>query len=130
MGTLVSSHQEKGVLLDITVRISTEEANAYRSFIQSDVPKCPHCGAPIELRPDDMHINIYSPLNPLFGMEMGRPQFDCIRCGKRVEVMADMDLHAFPSIIQYLTRLRQEYKKRLELAKTRSKGIVINGNQK
>lgn len=115
--------------MDITLRVADNEADIYRSFIKSDMPCCPHCNAPIELRAEDMHLVVYSPLTPMFGMEIGRPKFQCNKCGQTVEIIADMDLHAFPSIIQYLTRLRQEYKARLARAATKPKGIVYNGQK-
>ncbi|MCM1531854.1 MAG: hypothetical protein NC114_06240 [Ruminococcus flavefaciens] len=129
MKTLVSSHTVQGVLLDITVRVSEDEAPIYQSLIDSDRPKCPACGAAMKLKAEDMHLVIHSPLTPLFGMDIGTPRFKCPSCGTDVEIPADMDLHAFPSILQYVTRLRQEYKRRVALAQAKSKGIVIDGKK-
>lgn len=129
MKTLVSSHTEQGVLLDITVRVSPNEAPIYQSLIDSDCPICPNCGGSMKLKSDDMHLMIYSPLTPLFGMDMGKPKCDCPTCGKSMEIPVDVDLHAFPSILQYVERLRQEYKRRLALAQMRSRG-VNNGKEK
>lgn len=129
MKTLVSSHTEQGVLLDIIVRVSPNEAHIYQTLLDSDYPKCPHCGGQMKLKPDDMHLMIYSPLAPLFGMDMGKPRCCCPECGKDVEIPVDVDLHAFPSILQYVERLRQEYKRRMAVAQVRSRGVK-NGEKK
>lgn len=120
MGTLVTSHVEKGALLDITVRVAPNEASVYQSLIDAEKPACPFCKNRIQPKPEDMHLLIYSPLNPLFGIDMGKPRIKCPSCGKDVEILVDMDLSAFPSVLQYVQRLRQEYKKKLQAKAKRS----------
>lgn len=123
MKTLVSSHTEQGVLLDIRVRIAPDEVRTYQSLIVSDRPTCTNCRLPMHPNPEDMHLSIYSPLTPMFGMDIGRPIYKCASCGTEVELPVEVDLHAFPSILQYVTRLRQEYKKRMVVAQMRTKGV-------
>lgn len=129
MGTLVGSHTENNVLLDITVRIRPEEASIYQSLITSDCEHCPHCQGLLQPTPENMHLLIYTPLVSMFGMDVGKPIMYCNRCGGKIELPISADLNAFPSVIQYVTRLRQEYNKRLKQSQLKAKGVIINGSK-
>ena len=120
----VESVVQNGQLVEIRIAVSgLTEIDIYRNLIKSDVPVCPHCGATLDPKPEDMKIIVSNPLVS-FGMELGVPVTKCQKCQKMIDYDDDngtLDLSAFPSIINYLVELRKEYQRRAKAAAAKHK---------
>lgn len=115
----VSREVANGRFISITVSVEGQkEIDAYRSMLKSDIPKCPHCGEPLNPTVSNMMLKLSSPLQSIFGMELGSIVTVCQKCNTRIESEITVDLEgAFPSAIAFMKELRKQYKAKQNAAK-------------
>ena len=110
---LVSSNKANGQLVSITLSVEgPEEYKAYHAWVRGNMPTCPHCGKPLDPADDKLHVVISSPLVSFFGMNMGRICTACEECGQHVDGTTELDMAAFPSVTNYLEKLRARFEQR------------------
>ena len=102
-----------GKLVDITYTLQDKkEIDVYRKLIATVMPECPLCGEVLIPDENDCNLVIHNPLQCVFGIEIGTPVTNCTNCKSTLQIGDMADLSAFPSVIEYLSELRKEYKKR------------------
>jgi len=110
---LIASKKANGQLINITLSVEgPEEYKAYHAWVKGNMPKCPHCGKPLDPADDKLNIIVSSPLVSFFGMDMGRISTACEECGEAIEGTTELDLAAFPSITKFLETLRARFQQK------------------
>lgn len=108
---LLGSNKQNGQLLSIRLRIrDPNEIKAFRAFLKDepDVQRCPKCHTTPEIPDEMLSMDIESPLGSGTGLQMARPNIYCQNCGQ-ILVHNVMDYSAFPSVLSFITSLRNRY---------------------
>lgn len=108
---VVGSSKESGRLLSVSLKINDPmEIKAFRAFLKDEpgLKKCPHCGAANEIGDEDLVLEVESPLGSGTGLQIATPRVICDSC-REVIPTCMMDYSAFPSVVSFVTRLRNRY---------------------
>lgn len=109
---VIGSDKQNGQLLNVRLQImDPNEKMIFRTFLKDEpaISRCPACGAATTQVTDDMLVlTVESPLSNALGLRMARPNIKCSGCKKELPMNA-MDYSAFPSVVSFVTNLRNRY---------------------
>lgn len=120
---VVGSVKENGKLLSVTLQLTDpKEIQVFRAFLKDEpaIASCPACRCKTEVTDSMMVLCIESPLGNTAGLQMAHPIINCAYCGRPL-VENSMDYSAFPSVVSFITSLRNRY------VQLKQKGSVTNG---
>lgn len=121
---VVGSNKESGRLLSVSLKIKDPiEIKAFRAFLKDEpgLAKCPHCGAANDIGDEDLVLVVDSPLGSGTGLQMASPRVICDSCRQPIPTCM-MDYSAFPSVVSFVTSLRNRY-----VQLTKQKARAANG---
>ena len=87
-----------------------QEAAAYQSLLDSDLPTCPYCYADMKPDRDGMLFVVSNPMSQMAGFDVCTITPVCPKCHKISSLKDEFDLDpAFPTAIEVLKKARANY---------------------